>query len=398
MIKLANGCSCSEPSVYPKNWASQKAKLSPKWYITYRFYDPGQGKPKQVTLKGMNKYKSLQERQTVTTELLLTEKTRLLKENYNPFKAVPDVIKKTGTTLPIHQRITQLHPKTPFMEALILAFETVTVAPRTKRDLRFMLANVEKSIKSLGLEAYEISSVTRKLVKTILEHCSTTPDQFNKTRSYLMILFSELCESEATEINPVRDVKKKKVIKKIRRVLTPDERKLVNEHLRESYPEFNRFLHIFFHSGCRISELLRIRGKDIEITNQRFRIVILKGSVYKEVYKTIKNIALPYWKDLMNECLPEMVVFSKGLKPGLCEIQPYQVTKRWYRLVKKKIGIEADFYSLKHSQTTETVMLLSEKEAAEHNSHTTTAMIRNVYDVDRTNREHERVKLLNNSF
>ena len=75
-----------------------------------------------------------------------------------------------------------------------------------------------------------------------------------------MILFNEICEQELVESNPVRHIRKKKTIRKIRKVLTENERALVNEFLQKNYPEFHRFLHIFFHSGARITELLRVQG------------------------------------------------------------------------------------------------------------------------------------------
>jgi len=78
-------------------------------------------------------------------------------------------------------------------------------------------------------------------------------------------------------------------------------------------------------------------------------------------------------------------------------IQPYQIEKRWYRL-KKKLGIEADFYSLKHLHTTEVVELLNEEEAAKHNNHTSTAMVESIYDVRRNERKQGSIKRLTNKF
>jgi hypothetical protein len=68
------------------------------------------------------------------------------------------------------------------------------------------------------------------------------------------------------------------------------------------------------------------------------------------------------------------------------------------RLVKKKLGIQADFYSLKHLHTTEVVDLLNEVEAAKHNEHASTAMVVGIYDVRKTEREHEKMKRLGNKF
>ena len=40
MIKLPNGCSISNPSVYPTNWNKPQASIKKIWYIQYYFYDP----------------------------------------------------------------------------------------------------------------------------------------------------------------------------------------------------------------------------------------------------------------------------------------------------------------------------------------------------------------------
>lgn len=77
---------------------------------------------------------------------------------------------------------------------------------------------------------------------------------------------------------------------------------------------------------------------------------------------------------------------------------PDPVTRRWEKYVKDELGIAADLYSLKHLNTSETVEQLGEGLAAMHNSHTSTAMVRNVYDVGRESREHEKIKSLKNEF
>lgn len=66
MIKLPNYCSCSELSVFPKNWKSKNARITINWYIKYRYYDPRLVQPRQVVLKGMNQFKNLVERQDAT--------------------------------------------------------------------------------------------------------------------------------------------------------------------------------------------------------------------------------------------------------------------------------------------------------------------------------------------
>ncbi|MBK7308326.1 MAG: hypothetical protein IPI88_15785 [Chitinophagaceae bacterium] len=179
MITLPNGCTCSKLSVSPKNWQSKSASIGTDWFIIYRFYDPRYLKPKQVMVKGMNRYKELDERQEATKKSLAEELEKLVKGELNPFNRVSNI--KAGNV--------DLRSEMPIIEALKLANQKVTVSAPTQRDLKYLLIHLEKAVKVLGLQTYHISKVTRKTVKMLLEEISSTPDRFNKNRSYLMILF-----------------------------------------------------------------------------------------------------------------------------------------------------------------------------------------------------------------
>ena len=277
-IQLPNGCSHSQLSVNPKNWHTQKAKVNQVWYISYRFYDIRYPNPKQVVLKGMNLFNTLAEKQ-IETKKLLDKEYEFLKNGFNPFDKM--------SIWPIE--------KITLSQAIIKAFDSLSVSDITKRDLLTSISQFNKSIIRLGWSKILISEISRKHLRVLLDESSNTDDRFNKNRSYLMILFSVLCELELVSTNFVRDIKKRKVVKHIREVLTDEQRILVNEYLLHNYPSFHRFLHIFFHSGARISELMRLKINEVDLEKRRFKVVIKKGATYKEVWKTIKLIAMPYW-------------------------------------------------------------------------------------------------------
>src|SRR5204862_7911766 len=168
----------------PRNWQSKTANISIDWYISYRFYDNRHKKPKQVMVRGMNVFKSIDERKLNTEKFLKEEMTRLF-EGYNPFdKTITFPAKEQRTTI---------------SEALEIAYSKVSVSPITKKDIKFMMKQIKEAIKNLGFEGLEASKVSRKHIKFILESASRTADRYNKNRSYLMILFSELCELEMVE-------------------------------------------------------------------------------------------------------------------------------------------------------------------------------------------------------
>ena len=70
--------------------------------------------------------------------------------------------------------------------------------------------------------------------------------RFNKYRSYLMILFKELLELEIIEINPIRDLSKRKTIKKLRELLSDKEGERIDKYLKLNFYTFWRFMIIFF--------------------------------------------------------------------------------------------------------------------------------------------------------
>lgn len=105
-------------------------------------------------------------------------------------------------------------------------------------------------------------------------------------------------------------------------------------------------MQIFFHSRARESELLLLRGPGVNLEEQKYTCIVKKGRQHTEAVRTIKDIALPFWKEQMTGCGKMDYVFSKNLLPGKIPIDPSQVGRRWKRHVKIPLGITADFYLL----------------------------------------------------
>jgi integrase len=416
MISLPNGCYCSgtpanhkrglpeQLPVHPANWNTTKASLKKDWYIQYRFYDPthqvnGKIKPLLRIVKGMNSFTTLEERQEATEILMRNELKLLQEEGYNPI---------TNTfTAPIEIDY-EIDPATPFIQALRAAHQKIPGARSTLNDIKHVITGIESSARQLRFSDIKISDIRRRHIKMILDQCvKSNPNfsdgRYNKYRSYLLMLFKELLEMEAIESNPISDISKKKTIKKMRKVLTPEERTKINRHLKAGYYTFWRFLHIFFHSGARVTELMGLQGKNVDLRNQRYKLLIKKGKQYREVWRTIKDVALPLWQEIMASCGVEDYLFSKGLKPGLVQISAWQISTRWRTHVKASphkggLGIEADFYSVKHLNTDETAALIGIDLAAAQNSHTSTVVTLEHYAFGEKERQHEKLKKVKNSF
>jgi integrase len=453
MISLRNGCSRSAITVYPENWNADPNTLSDKeqlmilaieWRVVYRFYDPAfKGTDlwgKQFVAKGMNRYKTLQARQDYAGTIV-EELTNLLdNEFYNPITKkflLPD-LSEIDTNTPLTYALTEAHKKlkcspgtaadigrallhiqaainelklarTPVSEIkireCIIILNKVREMKNKKRDAD--IAILKNSLKARKIEMEKFANEMRKLEKYKFGTSS-----FNHYRSYLIMLFNVIVPLANMAGNPAHNIHKEKDIKKIRDVLTSDQRKKVNDYLHDNYYEYWRFLQIFFHSGARITEMLRVELRHVDLTNQRFKALILKGTSYEEVWKVIKNIALPYWRETVEEAKQikadgrPIYLFHRNQKPGtwIRPINEEQIGRRWNERVKHKpsLGnVTADFYALKHLNSTETMTLAGAAAAAAQNSHKSEAMVRSIYDTARDKRAQDdmnRLKEVNNPF
>lgn len=398
-IYLPNGCYFTQPTVYPANWKSPKAPVSKPWYFNYRYYDPSKTNEfphgKLISTRGMNMFPAAADRAQLTEQLMKQELFRLKVEGYNPI---------TKTYTPFYDSQTDLYGEMPLLPALEIAKDKLKCSDATRKDVGSMLKFIEEALQGTDLSATEIQSVSRKTVIKVLERCALKKKKwsehiYNKYRSYLMMLFKVVVKYEILQHNPVDEyVEKEKPVKKIRVTLSDDERKKVAAHLMANYPTFYRFLQIFFHSGARVQELLRIRVSEVNLRQQTFIATIRKGGQHIQVTKTIKNIALPYWKELLAEGKPDDFIFGQGLRPGVKAVRREQIIRRWKTHVKEDLGISADFYSLKHLNTTEVTDHLDEQAAAKLNSHIGTEMVAKVYDIRQQQRQHERLRKVNNEF
>jgi site-specific recombinase XerD len=257
----------------------------------------------------------------------------------------------------------------------------------------------------------EVKLAIRKKLQTAkpgkIIQANWTANTFNQYRSHLSMVYKQMVTVEAVDANLCDGIPKEKHTKKIRETLTPDQRKKVNNYLLAYNYPFWRFLHIFFHSGSRIEEMMQVIKEDVDLPNQKFKITVKKGNSYREEWRTIKTTILPLWEEVYNQAKSNQALFSVGLTPGNVPIRREQVTRRWRRHVKKRFSITADFYSLKHSNSTEvmdlltdriSILQLAEEATAKMNGHTTTAMVKSIYDTKNGNRKDNLVKNVANTF
>lgn len=404
MKKLHFDCECSEVWASPKNWKTITGKkaLALNWYVQCVFYDP---KFKEKYPKGfpyrkkLNKLQTLEERKAAI-QLYIEEIPKLFfDKGYNP-------ITKNFMIEPVQEGkkyLNELCPNTPFNIALDLAMAIIKKADTTMGDLKVIVRKIKLSSSQLRYDDIAISEISRKHIKLIIDNLERTDGEFsahkfNKYRSYLSIIFSELVEWEAIQSNIIRDISKRKQIKNIREVLTKEQRIQVVEHLKKNHPEFHTFTQIFFHSGIRITELLSVKINDVNIKEQKYKVLIKKGPNYEWKECIIKDVALPFWNKAIFGARKDDFVFSTGLVPGIKKLTYNAIRLRWKRNVKVMLNITADFYSLKHLNLDETTEILSLKDAARMANHKGINMVSSVYAVGEKQRQMEKLKKVSNSL
>ncbi len=393
MIFINKNLSRTEIKISPKNWQTSKGSIKKDWFIYYRLYDSEKSqKGKLLIVKGMNHLKVWTERIEKTIKIITDETIRLDKKklvrNENSLKEVINIY--------------EIPPTTNFIQALELAEKRINAAPSTKRDLKSILRYISTAAESLNYKDLPINLVSRKHFKHLLFYIDSTYGEsihrYNKIRSYMMMIYKELVELETVDFNPLKDISKKKGILRLRRLPLVENRKSINAYLKLHQYRFWLFTNIFFHSGARLTELMNLKKKDVDLENQAFIVTIKKGNIYKEVLKPIKNIALQFWEESIANAEDEDYIFSKGLLPGPTPIQSYQITKRWNLHIKKKLGIQEDFYSLKHLNLDQIAAMLNIQDASAMASHTNTFITSKHYAVNESQRQNERLKSIKNSF
>ena len=382
VTKTFEGCSYTEFWVSPSNWQkATKKDLDKEWYVQCTFFDPRYEKkyPKGFPYrKKANRPNTIEERKAMIS-FLLKNIPKQLNDGYNP------IIKKY-----MHLQKEGLYPDLHFIEAFRRALEIKTGTKSHLYNIKCAIDRLEKASEVLEMQNIKVKDLRRVDLKRMLDWLQLPDKYYNRFVIYFSSLYRELIEYECCESNITRDIYPKKTFKEPRLVLEKNELDKVKEHLEEHYPDFYRYMMIFLYSGARNTELFRLQRKDVDLDKQEFVILLEKGGQYKRCTKVILSPALEYWKEVCEECQsPDDYLFSLNFVPSKKMGHTEIVTRFWKRNVKDKLGVDADFYALKHymldNLDSDTAMLL-----ASHTNKNTTA----IYQVNKAKKDREMLKQL----
>lgn len=353
-----------------------------------------------MAIRGMNAYKTLEERQDITRGLIDHEKDLLHTQGYNPI---------TGQYMvPRSAAPEEVTTQTNFIDALRKAAEMARVEDNTRGSLLSVINSVEKAARCLydninycHYDRLNIGDVRRKHIKLILQwHEKNNPqftdNTYNTYKRHISMLFIELIELEAMEYNYTRDIRTREIVRKKKVLLTPEEQKKV-EGLKNTHYHFWRYIRIFFRSGCRTTEMFSLKKEMVDLEKQEFTILVKKAKQFVEHIRPITDDILWLWQEVMNEAKAGQYLFSHGLRPNNKPARRQLAGRWWKELVKEGMGIKADFYKLKHLNTDEVARQegIELAQAADGHKNKRTTML---YAVNEQERQRERLKKVEVKF
>lgn len=291
-------------------------KTKDSWYIEYYYIYNGKKKRIRVT-ENLNRIESLRER-TQQANKIIAGLTKLLEAGWNPYE--------NEQHLSLKQSV-----------ALILEEIKADYARSTFDNYRTSLYRFEDWCEAHGIghKVKEISS------KDIVQFVNQSPAP-NQAIKFLKAFFNRLIDQEIVDRNPVKLKEKKRHVKP-RIPLTPTEKQRIKDYLSTIHPRFLLFIETMYYCGLRPKELLQVKFGDIQ-DNEIY--------ILPEVAKVRVQQKAPCPEYIRSQLIgePDQYVFSKlhSLEPGLVELHRNRVSEMWKILVKEKLGIKKDMYSVRH--------------------------------------------------
>lgn len=301
------------------------------WFIQCRFYEEGREKPFTYRRK-LNRFKSEKERKEIE-KLLLKQMTSLLDEkDYNP---------RTKQFMFLDE---ELNPNLSLLESLSLALKKKEYTPEHRKVVESALKKFKSTAEKLELDYLKIKDVELIHIKKILEACILTNYSYNQYKKMLSSLFTDLVDEACLKVNPCTGIKSKKHIVEKKEIFTDKELERITKRILKDVPQFYNFYQIFYMSGCRVPEMLGLKGKDVNLEKQEFTILLKKGSLDVREKRAIVPDALEFWKRQLANISDNEFVFSYGFVPGDNELHRDYIYKFW----KNKIKI-GTIYKLKYT-------------------------------------------------
>ncbi|AWG25983.1 tyrosine-type recombinase/integrase [Flavobacterium kingsejongi] len=319
-----------------------------QWFIFFRY----QGKLIKYK-KGINYIKNFKER-SLAANALKSALYQKLKQGWNPL--VPEIEALDQSMTLIQAIHFALEKKKPFL------------APKSYSGYKCTVNFIEAAIISLKQHNLLINDVKRVHIKTIIEQArkqrSWSNNAYNKHLNQLKAILSELIQWDIIENNPAFKINNLPVAETRSNIpASSAQQSIIRDSLQKNHPDFYLFIITIFHTGIRPHEILLITLEMVDLKNNQ---IILPHEITKTQKERIVpiNQHLKLYFELLNlhQYPKDYYLFgsyreaTKGnlgkhddFIPGPTKIKRDTATRRWEKLVKKGLGIDANMYSNKHA-------------------------------------------------
>src|SRR5678815_2495159 len=133
-----------------------------------------------------------------------------------------------------------------------------------------------EAYKLLAQKAKEKSKGTKKPI-----HETFSNNTYNRCLVHIHKTFEILTNERVIMYNPAKSIKNLPVVKDDREKLEVEGRAELVKTLAPIKPNFLRYMKMFFHSGCRATEMMKLQVKDVNLAKQVSKVEVLKGGIYK---------------------------------------------------------------------------------------------------------------------
>jgi integrase len=335
--------------------------LKKEWYVGFRHTDPVTGirKPFQIRM-GINHHPDTKGRMA-EGKAVTTIVANSLYNDWNPH--TEEIKAFLIRTAPVVEKL-----KT-FTEGLKFALESKkpNLESKSYSDIKGVMDFAIKAAEKIGIAKRPIIETQKKHIKMLVEQMGKdrqaaydkkgkgmkfSGNSYNKYKSHLSLLFTELEDYEEVLFNPCTKVtSKREITTNLHRHATQKEKELIQVHLKEHYPDFYTFLAFETLAGLRPQELLNIKIADIDLLNQRIVLPYSKGKNDSTRFVPLPNSLMIYFHNMEIERYPNnYFIFSIGFLPGskcMGNGRADYATRAWKKSVKEELALNVSLYSFK---------------------------------------------------
>lgn len=351
--------------IYKGAPAGEKPTLN-DWYVYYYFIDPKTEKWRRFILKdGINRLETISERLDKAKNMVRTIDMEL-DQGFNPFSEVED-----RPAFSIENGIKWALTKKKWSK------ETMDIHKGTISTF-YKAINPKSDIKKFTRIA------AREALDKMCELNGVGDKSWNRWRTTLHGIFAELAEWEKIPFNPFQFKNRKVQEREEPNLATPQQAKLIREHLLIHCPGLYVFLLMENMTTIRPSEILKIKAENFEIfdytdkgeTREMWYIKIFSKDVKD---RTARKVVVPIHlrQFLKSHIIPGHYLFGDQCQPQVRKTpKSYKaVYKYWTKWVVEDLGItNIKPYSFKHLGVKSMLAIMSDKAVQYQAGHSTSSM------------------------